>query len=267
MDDGEQLVKLDKLVKKLRRDLVANPMKAGVLGVLLLGGMYFWVPLFWKWMGKKGAAEAPGAMVVPAAASEPQNGLVASGQSGNSTAIVKETAIAWREIQERRKSDPLARSAAYRPEWNQIFQVSVAPPVLESRVEVELKQPVELDPSELGMVLQGVAIGPKVKKAVINGKIYREHDTINVRQNKGNSSDKGDEQPDLEFRLLRVYRRMVELERGGRTWQLKLTSSEPVRTNSETSEQATQDPAEPMQVKDPSPIPSQSEPVRVEEQK
>ena len=260
-------MKLDKLVKTLRRDLMANPMKAGLLGVLLLGGMYFWVPLFWKWMGKKRDTESPGAMVVPAVVSAPKAGLVASGQPGNSTATVKETAIAWREVQVRREADPLARSADYRPEWNQIFQVSVAAPVQVSRAEVELTQPVELDPSELGMVLQGVVIGPKVKKAVINGKIYREHDAIYVRQNKGNSSDKGDEQPDVQFRLLRVYRRMVELERGGRTWQLKLTSSEPASTNSETIKRATQDPAEPMQEKDPSPLPSQAEPVRVEEQK
>jgi len=266
MDDGEQLVKLDKLVKRLHREVVANPTKAGVLGVLLLGGMYFWVPLFWKWVGKKGAAETPGAMVVAAPASEPLVGLVTSGQSGDSEAVSKETAIAWREIQERREADPLVRAADYRPEWNQIFQVTVAHPEQVSPATVELKQPVELDPSELGMVLQGVAIGPKVKKAIINGKIYREHDTIDVGQNAGKSSDKGNEQQDLEFRLLRVFRRMVELERGGKTWQLKLTSSEPVKTNSEAIKQANQGPAETMPEKAASATQAQAEPAAIEEQ-
>ncbi|MFN0021540.1 MAG: hypothetical protein ACKVP0_25085 [Pirellulaceae bacterium] len=259
-------MKLEKLVKTLHRELVANPMKTGVLGVLLLGGMYFWVPLIWKWAGNEGATVAPGAMVAPAGDSEPLGRLAASGQSGNSTAVNKEAAIGWREIRERREADPLATSADFHSEWNQKFQVSIAAPVQESRSEAEVKQPVELDPSELGMVLQGVVISPRVKKAIINGNIYREHDTINVQQNAGKSSDKGASQPDLEFRLLRVFRRMVELERGGRTWQLKLTSSDPAKTSTEAIKQTTPNPMERKEEKASSKIPSQAKSIGVEEQ-
>lgn len=265
MNSSEQLVKLDKLVKTLRREVSANPMKAGVLGVLLLGGMYFWVPLFLKWMGKTGTTAAPGAMVVPAVASEPPGGLVSGGQTGNSTAVIKETAITWREMRDRREADPLARSADYRPEWNQVFQVSAAAPTPVVRAETELRQPVELDPADLGMVLQGVVIGSKVKKAIINGKIYCEHDRVSVHQNAGKESNKDDEQPNVEFRLVRIFRRMVELERGGKSWQLQLTSVEPARTNSEANKQKTQDPLELNLEKGSSPIQTQAVTSKVEE--
>jgi hypothetical protein len=41
-------VKLDKLVKQLRRDATANPKKTALLGVMALVALYFWGPLLWK---------------------------------------------------------------------------------------------------------------------------------------------------------------------------------------------------------------------------
>src|SRR6188474_2854883 len=102
-------VKLDKLLKMLKRDLAANPMKAGVLGILLLGGLYFWGPLVWKWVAKKGPAGASAA-VVPSATQE-SVGTQNAGIQGAGTEEKKEPEFVWREVRDRRESDPLARSA------------------------------------------------------------------------------------------------------------------------------------------------------------
>ena len=106
-------VKLDKLLKMLRRDLAANPMKAGVLGILLLGGLYFWGPLVWKWVAKKGPAGASAAAIVPSATQEPI-GTQNAGLQGTGTEEKKEPEFVWREVRDRRESDPLARSANFR---------------------------------------------------------------------------------------------------------------------------------------------------------
>ncbi|MGI8977858.1 MAG: hypothetical protein ACR2FY_01390 [Pirellulaceae bacterium] len=218
-------VKLDKLVKTLRRDLAANPLKAGVLGVLLLGGLYFWGPLVWKWVGKKGAAASEVAVVSSAAQSPAgvsSGGVLPTSGAGEN----KETGLAWREIHEQRKTDPLARSADFRPQWSQIFQVA-APVAIVAKPEAEIqaKKQAEVDPRSLGLVLQGVVIGPQVKKAMISGKVYRELDSIAVSQESDATSKEEDQQPEVVFKLARVYRKMVVLEREGKFWELKLTSA------------------------------------------
>ncbi|MBC7852858.1 MAG: hypothetical protein IAF94_05430, partial [Pirellulaceae bacterium] len=197
-----------------------------VLGVLLLGGMYFWGPLIWKWVGKKGAA-APDVAVVPdvslPSAGAPNVGGVPGGGAGES----KETGLAWREVRERRKADPLARSADFRPPWSQIFQVAATVAKADvPEVGAPAKQPAaEVDPRNFGLVLQGVAIGPQGKKAIISGKVYRELDLITVSRDADALNEEKGQQSDVVFTLLRVYRKLVVVEREGKIWELKLKSA------------------------------------------
>ena len=217
-------MKLDKLAKTFRRDIAANPMKAGVLGILLLGGLYFWGPLVWKWVAKKGPAGTPAAAVVPPANQEPP-GIQNAGVQG--TEEKKEPEFAWRQMRDVRELDPFARSANFRPEWNQIFQVAAAVAPAKPEVEIAEVKRVEVTPKELGLVLQGVAISPNMNRAVISGKVYREHDWITVKQISSTTNNHEAPLPDLKFRLVRVYRKLVEVERGGKTWHLRLDSTEP----------------------------------------
>jgi hypothetical protein len=221
MSCDEQPVKLDKLVKTLRRDLAANPMKAGLLGVLLLGGSYFWAPLVWKLVGKKGTA-TPGVAAIPA---EPAAVQAAGLPLAQGVGEPKETVLAWREIRNQRMRDPLVQSAEFRPQWNQVFKVA---DVAAGKPQAESQAPIpdNSNPHALGLVLQGVAIGTKSKKAIINGKVYRELDSITLKASTGGTSDKDHGQPQMQFKLTKIARRMVEVEREGKTWQLKLASSD-----------------------------------------
>lgn len=221
-------MKLDKLVKTLRRDLAANPMKAGVLGVLLLGGLYFWGPLIWKWVGKKGTPAAAAAAPAQEHASE-QNAAVST---ATEEVKLQESPLEWNEIQRQREANPLTRSADYQPQWDQIFQVAAVTPVAQLPEEVESKKQEQLDPSDLGLVLQGVFIGTRSKKAIINGTVYCERDSIPVELPPDESGN-NDTQLEVEFRLVRVFRKMVELEREGRTWQLQLATPETLKRNLE----------------------------------
>ena len=129
-------MKLDKLVKTFRRDLAANPMKAGVLGVLLLGGLYFWGPLVWKWVGNKGTTAAPSAAAVSTPAEEPAGAHSASVQLAGGATEIKQTGFAWRETRDQRETDPLVRSAEFLPEWSQVFQVATVTKVAAPQAEV-----------------------------------------------------------------------------------------------------------------------------------
>ena len=81
-----KLVKLHKLAKQARRDLLANPKKAAILGLMLLVALYFWGPLLWKWFapagGKKGSKDQAGLILEddPAqAADKAKTGVAAAG--------------------------------------------------------------------------------------------------------------------------------------------------------------------------------------------
>ena len=217
---GEQIVKLDKLVKTLRREIVANPAKAGVLGVLLLGGTYFWGPLAWKWVGgKKSDAAGTAAVVLPVASAPDQQGV--------SVAEQNEIKLDWREIRQRREKDPLTRAADFQLPWNQaFFAAKVADTAQSQEAEEPVKPPAIVDPGKLGLVLEGVVIGSKTRKAIISGKVYREQDQVKVSQSTEANHQPDAKQPDVVFRLMQVSRKMVKLERDGKTWSLEMKGKE-----------------------------------------
>src|ERR1700681_3555557 len=75
---------------KLRREIAANPKKAGILALLLIVAIWFWAPLLGKWFGKPetdvkdGASTRNTAMASPAAGA---SGVGASSQSATESAI------------------------------------------------------------------------------------------------------------------------------------------------------------------------------------
>ena len=217
-------MKLDKLVKTLRREIVANPAKAAVLGVLLLGGTYFWGPLVWKWVGgKKSAAPAvPAAAVVLPVESTPNQ------QGASVVAEPNEINLGWREIRRLREKDPLTRAADFQLPWNNVFfAAQVADASQPQGAEVSVKPPATVDPATLGLVLEGVVIGAKSRRAIISGKVYREQDQIMVKPGTEASQTPGARPPDVAFRLVSVFRKMVVLEREGKTWRLEMKGKDP----------------------------------------
>jgi hypothetical protein len=218
-------VKLDKLVKTLHREIVANPAKAGLLGVLLLAGLYFWGPLVRKWVGGNQGAVA----VTPSAAAAVPVVDAASQQSAGALEQ-DEFKLNWSEVRQRREKDPLTRAADFQPSWNQAFLTTAIvgidpshPPADEGPVT----PPAIVDPAKLGLVLEGVVIGSKFRRAIISGKVYREQDQITVKDTPA-SQQAGIRHLDIVYRLVHVSRKMVELEREGKTWRLEIGGTEPV---------------------------------------
>ena len=60
-------MKLDKLLKRLKRDAAASPQKAGALGLMVVVALYFWAPLVMKHLPKgkpKPGATAAGPVIL-----------------------------------------------------------------------------------------------------------------------------------------------------------------------------------------------------------
>ena len=95
-------------------------------------------------------------------------------------------------------------------------------------------------------------MGASSKKAIVNGKVYRELDVITIK--------KASDHPELKFLVVQVTRRMVEVEHGGRRWQLSLRQPAADAKASKDSEPASQ-------TKDPAKDDPASSPKKPTEQK
>jgi hypothetical protein len=207
-------VKLDKLAKQAQRDLMANPKKAAILGLMLLVAAYFWGPLLWNWAappGKKGAKDGQTALIL-------EDELETAAPQSKSGSVKP---FRWEKVRQLIRSDRLMNPAAFETQWPNPF----APPPGGAPSGAALggspagaspeKPPVELTPQAVGLKLASVAIGPKRRTATISGETYREGEMIAAEGAENLASTSA------EFRLVRIEPHGVELEREGKTWWLE----------------------------------------------
>ena len=206
-------MKLDKLAKQLRRDATANPKKAALLGLMALVAMYFWAPLAWRWFapvgGKKSSKAGKVALILtddPVETKDKAKGRVVSN-------------FRWEKVRQLIEHDSRMTSASFEASWLDPF--ARAPAQVETPVESQLiaaAPPVvpDVKPSDAGLALTSVMISPRRKTATINGEVYHEHEVVSA-------SLKDDPMSGLEFRLVRISSKWVELEREGKLFLLELS--------------------------------------------
>jgi hypothetical protein len=204
-------VKLDKLVKQIRRDAAANPKKAAALGLMLLVALYFWAPLVWRWMGhsgKKPVRSVNASLILIDDPAEPTS--QAKGKSASK--------FRWERVRQLIRSDPHMTTATFDTTWIDPFAAreQPQPEVAANSMAGEAVAASAPGPHEAGLALTSIAIGSRRRVATISGDTYQE-DQVIVVGGKDNAS------AGLEFRVVRIGPQSVELERGGRTFRLELS--------------------------------------------
>lgn len=212
-------MKLDKLAKQIRRDLMANPKKAGALGLMLLVAAYFWAPLAWRWLMPKDKKTAKAAV----------SKLILTDDPAEPTAKGKPGALPpfrWEKVRQLMNADPRMVTALLDAAWRDPFKAPPAPPESESpeqgKTEEETQrettaQAIEVGPEQAGLKLVSIAIGPRGRSAIINGETYRVGQVI-----VGDVKDPAKTKATIDFVIVRIERTRVELERNGKAWQLQL---------------------------------------------
>lgn len=173
-------MKLDKLIKKLKREVLASPQKAGALGLLVLVAGYFWGPLVMKW-GKKGAPSAASAVATPMQPSVASTGTITADASEPTSNL------GWQQIELLLAQDPLMRPASLELFEADPFVASIPEKVVpaEETPVTEAENPTEIaeapsEPAEYVVTLTSVVIGPRAKRATINGKAVREGEWLTL---------------------------------------------------------------------------------------
>lgn len=202
---------------RLHREAKAHPAKAAVLGGLFLVGVYSWAPLVASWTSG-GNAAAPKKTADPNANLIPNVALMATATVPNKATNLSSTKVAWRTVSEWLDHDPRTSATAAAPApQRDPFQATASARQAEQQREqqaVAATARLRMNPLQLGMMLEGTLIGSRQKTAVIDGKIYREGQRIQV----------GKTPRSAEFELRTIERRRVVLAAGSELYELRIPS-------------------------------------------
>ncbi len=231
-------MKLDNLGERLVREVKRNKAKSAVLGVLCLVALYFWVPLVWKWSSGKSSAQNPPADVAANFLAQPAVGVstatnaTTGAQKANTT---KATKHSWRDIVDWIGQDHRMTSATQMPhEWSPFRPVEplkTVNDVEEHQGEGSNNAPAisadKIAVDDLGLELTTTLVGQHYRVAKINGKRYRENQSIVVRlggktepRSEHGSTTSGHE---IELTLAEIHPRHVVLAFEEKTFELPLS--------------------------------------------
>ncbi len=162
------------LAKRLVKELQRGGKKTVVLGLLLLGGLYFWLPMLWKAVAPKPADPAQSAATsAPAMAT---NDVDPDEDAAPPSAVAT---VEWKSLIRRLENVPLLEPVALDELVRDPFDLGwirekQAPP---PTVTTEPAAPAVADPLT-AMALSGVLVSSSGGAAIINSRVYRIGDEI-----------------------------------------------------------------------------------------
>ena len=207
----------NKLVRQLRREAMANPKKAAVLGLLLLAGAYYWGPLLWSWTASgRASGEPAGEKSIASTATAPAALAQTSTTEPDALLSDKNPSHPWSQLDEWIRQDPATSPAKDLAGWRNPFAVAPSTQAATDAREQAQPERTQVTPESLGIELSGTAVGPLRRVAMIGGTAFREGQTIKIKQN---------DRP-IEFRLVEVHLRRIVLEREGDRFDLAIPERE-----------------------------------------
>jgi len=203
---------LSKLARQLRREAMANPKKAAILGVLVLVAAYFWGPLVWGWVAPEQAAgesanveaepDAEQAALANTASTPPQE--LPDGEQ-------EACPHPWTQLDEWMRNDPMTTPAEDVAAWRDPF-ADAAVGAQGNQDETAQAAVAPLTPESLGVELSGTLIGPRRRVALIGGKAYRAGQAVTV-EHAGRP---------IDLQLVEVHPRRIVLEWEGNRFDLAI---------------------------------------------
>ena len=221
-------MKLDKLLKQLKRDAAKSPQKAGVLALMVLVALYFWAPLVMKrFQGKAKPGAGPSASLVILR----DDPLVAKAAAHPATNVAH-----WDRVRQAVTNDRLMLAVAHDPSWPNPFaglQTGDSSPAKKQPGETKVEpkplpaapkiQPEVAKQQLAGVNLTSLLMSKRGHAAVIGGKVYRVGDILELGGESG--------EPAAEMRITAIDDEGVHLDFDGQRYRLerakpKLSSGE-----------------------------------------
>jgi len=199
------------LIQKLRKEIAGNGKKAAILGLLLVVGLFVWIPQIGRLLsGSKEFAVSPAPTTTPL-----PSAISADQQTSTSSSLT------WQQLADNiDRNDflhPVPPSSGIRSPFGEqppepeveIVNIDDPEPLV---IEQPPPKPVqtELLPAPSQLVLKSTLQGKSTRGAVINGRYYREGETLESEQ--------------TSYTLSRVEPRRVILQSGDQFFELLIPS-------------------------------------------
>lgn len=208
-------MKLDKLLKRLKRDLAASPQKAGALGLMILVALYFWAPLVMK--ATKGKTKS--GVVAPSQIILTDDPVLAKAAPHAATDSSR-----WERVRLALASDQMMAPAEHHVSWTNPFSRLREQAKMEEeqtttqQTTVQTIKPVipdsVLSKEQLaGVTLSSILISKRDAAAVIRGTVYRVNDTLALGGEDG--------QPALELLIVGIDELGVDLKHQDKTYRIE----------------------------------------------
>ena len=218
---------LSKFFQQLARDMKASAAKTGVLGLLLLVGLYFWLPPLLSAFsgGTTATAATPATTAAPASsptATVPSSSPAATGSASstpNSTTTAKQphdSAVITKLLREHPLMQPvIAEEIPERPFGLDYDSMPLPLEMVEDSRAEQPPPPSKPKPPPIekldGLTLKSTLVGPTRRAAIINNRLFQEGQMVPWK--------------DKQLRLESVTRKSVTLTDGSQSWQLTLKDS------------------------------------------
>ena len=219
------------LVKKIKKEVMRSPQKSGVLALITVVAIYFWVPLLIKWTsGSKppvpegeavAASELPGLPMGPEELI-PEVPVVEESNFDWQNLIRWTTTSKWMNpsVISEDARDPFQLSkeqkelleAARAEETARLAAEEAARMELAADEEEQAIQETVLTPADFSLTLASTIVGGNVKAAMINGKVYRLYDEVKCVH----------EDQQVKFLVEEIEHSHVNLTREGETYKLRI---------------------------------------------
>ncbi len=203
-----------KLSQQLVRDMKASAGKTAVLGLLLLVGLYFWLPPLLKAFSSDAPAAAPVASsstttTASTSTSSKPSPTASTKKTHDSAEIIKllhEHPLMQTALAEDMPEKPFGLDEDWIPLPVEIAEDSLAEPPPPPAAP-KAKPIAKLE----GLTLKSTLVGPTRRAAMINNRLYHEGQSVPWS--------------DRQLRLESVSRKSVTLTDGSQSWQLTLKDS------------------------------------------
>ena len=199
-----------KFVKKLKKDLKKSPGKAAVLAALFAVAVWFWAPLV---MGMFGGPAQPTLTTAGSTADATTTSPIAP-----ATPAATAPPTPWKQIAAAIENDPrmmsVERVAAPRDPF-QTVEPKIPKQELESKRIESPPMALDVPPADAGLVLNSTIVGNGRGVARVNGKTYRQGDSI--RGTFGNKA--------LNYKIIAIGGRNVVLALGEQEYELQMLRS------------------------------------------
>lgn len=214
---------LGALAKQLIHDMKASWQKTLVLGLLLVVGLFFWVPPLVRAVVGRPATTAKTSQAAAPTTLAPIE-TETTFQESPKNAQTAAAAYDWQNADELLSTDPLVRSAEAAAIQGNPFQIDwdqFPPPILfaeesDDRLTSGIAKPATPPPSGLsppatpeGLILKSTIVGVSRRAAFINSRLY--HEGKNVRTKDGQS-----------YLISAIFPRKVVLIRDNEAYELRI---------------------------------------------